>query len=153
MILTESGAELIDQEWRCARDFTLGELFLRVIDELRQIEPRLPDLTREALLSMFAQSGYPIDQETLQRYDLLISDIVQQVYKSPALAVENVPQRGQATVETMATPIPKRRSLPVLPSNAVVPAPQSIAMHDKFDYGDEFENFICRTLQLWRSKS
>ena len=143
MILTESGAELIDQEWRSTREFTLGELFLRVIDELRQIEPQLPDLSRDGLLQIFAQSGYTIDQETHRRYDQLISDIVQQVYKTPA--VPNIPVSHTVKTEEKMTaaPVAKRRSLPVLPNHAVVPAPQSIAMHDKFDYGDEFENFIC----------
>jgi 2-polyprenyl-3-methyl-5-hydroxy-6-metoxy-1,4-benzoquinol methylase len=85
VILTAQGPALIDQEWVATREVTLGELVLRIIEEIALIDPDLPDTSRGGLLQLFIQHGYSFDPELLARYDALTFGIAEQVHEAKAI--------------------------------------------------------------------
>jgi MoaA/NifB/PqqE/SkfB family radical SAM enzyme/2-polyprenyl-3-methyl-5-hydroxy-6-metoxy-1,4-benzoquinol methylase len=134
---------IVDQEWLIASEMNLGELVLRIVDELIQIDPSLPDLNKDNLLGMLEGAGYNFTPELLKSYNRQVEAVTRQVKDSEYIKGELSALISETEIQENGK---KRKAsslvFPILPDSAA-PTPASIQNAEQFAYGDEFKNFIC----------
>lgn len=89
-IIVQNGKlNIVDQEWLVVSEMNLGHLLLRIVDELVEIDPTFPDLSRDNLMALLGGAGYKFTPEIIQSYNSLIDGIVRQVKESPYIKGDN----------------------------------------------------------------
>jgi len=88
MIIHGDRIEYVDREWTLNRPMKLGSLLLRTVDVLHALGGGCPELGRDRLIARLGRLGLEITPEILDEYDTLITDVLDQVYRDPALDSE-----------------------------------------------------------------
>lgn len=83
---------LSSPKWRAVRPVMLGELFLRVVDEIAKIDLTLEDTRRDALIALLNSNGFTIGKEIVERYNLLLASIQSELESVVRTKIEGSPQ-------------------------------------------------------------